>query len=114
MSITVYHNPRCTKSRQALEYLDKKKKKHEIVLYLKEGLKKSELKDLLVKLDLKAEDILRKGEKIYKEKYADQKMTEAKILKAIMEEPRLLQRPIIIKGKKAVIGRPTEAIDELL
>ncbi len=112
--IKIYHNPRCQKSREALAILEESGKKYEIVEYLKDIPTQKEIKELLVKLDIKAEALIRKGEKIYKEVYKDKKMTSAQWVKAMTEYPKLIERPIVVKGKKAVIGRPPEAIKSLL
>ena len=110
----IYHNPRCGKSRDALQLLEKKKIKHEVQLYLKEGLSQKEIKDLLEKLDMEPIDLIRKNEKDYKENIAGKKMTNSALIKAIVKYPKLLQRPIIVKGKKAVIARPIENLNDFL
>lgn len=114
--IKIYHNPRCTKSRQALNLLHEKGVDPVIEDYMKLGLEKNELKTLLKKLGMKAEDLLRKNETIYKLEYKDKAdtMTEDDWIDAMIKEPKLMERPIIIKGDKAVIARPTEKLEELL
>lgn len=110
----VYHNPRCGKSRDAVNLLEKKKIKHELQLYLNEGLSQKEIKDLLSKLKLKPIDIIRQNEKDFKENFKGKKMTDAALIKAIVKYPKLLQRPIVVHGRKAVIGRPIEALKDFL
>lgn len=110
----VYHNPRCRKSRESLQFLEEKGISPEIRLYLEEGLTSAEIKSLLKALDLKASDIVRKTERIFKENYKGKELSESALIKAMVDHPKLLQRPIIIKGKKAVIGRPKENILDLL
>lgn len=110
----VYHNPRCGKSRDAVNLLEKKKIKFDLQLYLKEGLTQKEIKDLLSKLKLAPIDIIRQNEKDYKENFKDKKMTDAALIKAIIKYPKLLQRPIVVKGRKAVIARPLEELKDFL
>jgi len=112
--ITIYHNPRCQKSRQTLNLIEESGKKHEIVLYLNDIPTQKKLKELLKLLGLKAEQLVRKGEPIYKEKYKGQSLTEAAWVKAMVENPKLIERPIVVKGKKAIIGRPPELVKTLL
>lgn len=113
-NIKIYHNTRCSKSRCALELLEKKKINPEIVEYLKTPLTEKEIRELLKLLGLKAIDIVRKGEELYKEKYKDKKMSEADWIKILAKNPVLIERPIVVKGNKAVIGRPPELVLELL
>ena len=102
----ILHNNRCSKSRCALELLQDKGVDFEIVRYLDEPLSKLELKELLVKLNLPIEDIIRKGENEFKENYKGKKMSENEWLDALVRFPKLLERPIVIKGDKAIIARP--------
>jgi len=110
----IYHNPRCAKSRASLELLENKGENPEIVLYMKEGLSSTQLKALLKKLGIKASELVRKGEKIYKEEYKGKTLTEAQWLKALTQHPKLIERPIVVKGNKAIIGRPPERVLELI
>lgn len=112
--ITIYHNTRCSKSREACSILEKKGISYDTVEYLKTPLNQTELKALLKKLTLKAEEIVRKGEPLYKEKYASKKLTEAQWIKVLSENPILIERPILVKGDKAIIGRPVERVIEIL
>lgn len=109
----ILHNNRCSKSRSALEVLKNKGVDFEIVNYLENPLSADEIKDLLKKLGLKAEAIIRKGEPDFKANYKGEKMTENDWIKAMVKFPKLIERPIIIKGDKAVVGRPAENIDLL-
>lgn len=113
-SLKIFHNTRCSKSRCALEILEKKKVKLEIVEYLKTPPSEKEIKDLLKKLDLKAEDVVRKSEDLYKQKYKDKKISEAQWIKILSKNPILIERPIIIKGNKAIIARPPELVLEFV
>ena len=112
--ITIYHNPRCQKSRQTLNLIEESGKKFETVLYLEDVPTKKKLKELLHLLGINAEDLIRKGESIYKEKYKGKSLTEAQWISAMVEYPKLIERPIVVKGQKAVIGRPPELVSALL
>ena len=111
--VRIYHNPRCTKSRQALSILEKKEKDIQIVEYLKTPPSASELKKVLKMLGMKAEEIIRKGESIYKGKFKGKKLDDQQWIAAMVKNPILIERPIIIKGKKAVLGRPPENVSKL-
>ncbi|MCK6649772.1 MAG: arsenate reductase (glutaredoxin) [Bacteroidia bacterium] len=112
--IKIYHNVRCSKSRDACSIIADKGIKAEIVEYLKTPPTQKEIKELLGLLKLKAEDIVRKGEEIYKSKYKGKTFTEAQWIKILAENPVLIERPIIVNGKKAVIGRPPEKVLEII
>ncbi len=112
--ITIYHNTRCSKSREACSILDNKNVKFETIEYLKTPPSQTKIKELLKMLGSKAEGIVRKSEPLFKEKFAGKKLTEAQWIKALSENPILIERPIIVKGNKAIIGRPPEKILELL
>ncbi|MCZ4408570.1 arsenate reductase (glutaredoxin) [Cryomorphaceae bacterium 1068] len=111
---TIYHNPRCRKSREALNFLIEEGVDHEVVKYLDEPLKPEELRLLLAKLDLNVSEVIRKEESLYKEKYKGLNFTDDEWLLVLEENPKLLQRPIVVKGSKAVIGRPLENVKNLL
>jgi arsenate reductase (glutaredoxin) len=113
MKIKIYHNTRCKKSRTGLQYLESKTKDFEIVEYLKTGLKEAELKEIFKKLGKKPEEMIRKQENIFKENYKGKIFNDSEWIKIISENLKLLQRPIIVKGEKAVWGDPPENIDEL-
>jgi arsenate reductase len=113
-SWTIYHNPRCTKSRQALELLRGKGIVPKVVEYLKEVPTERELEMLVMKLGIKPEALLRKGEAIYKTKYKGLQLNDHEWIRVMHEHPVLIERPIIVKDHKAVIGRPTEKIEDLL
>jgi len=115
-NIKIYHNPRCTKSREALHLLHEKGVDPIIEDYMKLGLETQELKTILKKLGIKAVDLVRTNEPVYKLEYKDKadKMTEDDWIAAMIKEPKLMERPIIIRGDKAIIARPTENLLELL
>ncbi len=110
----IFHNPRCTKSRQMLQLLKDKNIEVEVIEYLKNPPSEKELKTILTKLDIPAEKLLRKKEAIFKENFSGKTLSEDDCIKAMLEYPRLIERPIVIKGDKAIIGRPTENINDLI
>ncbi len=115
MSVTIYHNPRCSKSRQTLALLEEKGVRPKIVEYLKTPPSAAELKRILKKLGLTARDIVRKGEARYAELGLKGKDLDEEALIALMvENPILIERPIVVAGDKAAIGRPPEAVLEIL
>lgn len=110
----IYHNPRCSKSREAMVILESNNCKIEVREYLKEPPSIKEIKSLLIQLGCKAVDVVRKSEPLYKENYADKKLTEAQWISVLSKNPILIERPILIDGEKAVIGRPVERIINLV
>lgn len=110
----IYHNPRCRKSRETLELVEKKAKNVEVIEYLKNPPSEKEIEGLLKKLGMKAEEIIRKKEKIFIEKYKGKELTEKQWVKAMEENPILIERPIFVNGNKAVIGRPPENVKKIL
>lgn len=110
----IYHNPRCTKSRQTLALLEEKGASPEIVEYLKDIPSKAEMKELLNKLGITAEQLLRKGEQVYKDNYKGKKLSDDEWIDAMLTHPKLIERPIVVKGNKAVLGRPPENVLELI
>ena len=114
MSVTIYHNPRCRKSREAIEHLNSAGTSFEIIEYLKNPPTKDELKNVIYKLGIKPEDLLRKGEVEYKENFKGKKLTNEECIEAMIKFPKLIERPIIINGNRAVIGRPPEKALEII
>jgi arsenate reductase len=113
--ITIYHNPRCSKSRQTLALIEESGVSPEIALYLETPLTVSDVTGLLSTLDMSARDIIRKGEDAYKENtLSDMSLSEAVLIQAIADNPKLLERPIVVNGDKAIIGRPPENVLTLL
>ena len=111
----IYHNPRCSKSRQTLEILDQHDLETEIVLYLDNPPSAEEIVSILNKLELNPRDILRKGEEAYKElNLKNDKLTNKDLINIMIENPKLIERPIVIRGDKAVIGRPPENVLSLV
>ncbi len=112
--IEILHNPRCSKSRAGLKYLEDKGIEPEVIKYLDEPLTPDELSEILEKLDLHPLDVIRKGEEVYKTEFADKELSDEEWILAMLEYPQLLERPIVINGEKAVIARPVELIDTIL
>ncbi|HET9700389.1 MAG TPA: arsenate reductase (glutaredoxin) [Burkholderiales bacterium] len=114
MKTVIYHNPRCSRSRQALALLQERGAEPEVLDYLKTPPTKAELKALLAKLGLKPEQVLRTGEAVYKQKFRGRDLTDEQWLEALAENPILLERPIVVRGSRAVVGRPPEKVLEIL
>lgn len=110
----IYHNPRCSKSRETLKLITDNGVTPEIIDYLKTPPSKKEITDLVEKLDVKPEMIIRKGESIYKENYKGKTLTDEEWVDAMVLHPKLMERPIVIKGNKAIIGRPPTLVLELV
>ncbi len=111
---TIYHNPRCSKSREALELLREKGIEPKVIEYMKDVPTEREMEMILMKLNMKAEKLVRKSEAIYKERFKGLKLNEHEWVRVMRENPNLIERPIVIKGHKGVIGRPIEKLKELL
>ncbi|MBK7214710.1 MAG: arsenate reductase (glutaredoxin) [Bacteroidales bacterium] len=111
--ITIYHNPKCRKSREGLEYLKAKGQEFTIVEYLKNPLTKEVLEDILVKLNIPAKELVRTQEDVFKEKFKGKNFTNDEWVRILLENPKLIQRPIIVKEYKAILGQPLEEIDKL-
>ncbi len=111
---TIYHNTRCSKSREACSILEERGIAFETVEYLKTPLNQKQIKELLKLLGINAQEIVRKSEPLYTENYANKKFTEAQWIKILAANPILIERPIIVKDNKAIIGRPSEKVLELI
>ena len=112
--IEVLHNPRCGKSRTCLAFLDEKKIDYTIIKYLDNPLSINEIETLLKKLNFKPIDLVRQKESIWIENFKGKQLSDAQIIQAMLENPKLIERPIIVNGNKAVIARPKEKINEIL
>ena len=112
--LKILHNPRCSKSRQTLGILQENGIKVQIIEYLKDNPTKEELQDILKKLGKKPLEIVRKGETIYKENFKGKEFSDAEWLDILVENPKLIERPIVFDNEKAVIGRPPESVDVFL
>lgn len=112
--ITIYHNPRCKKSREGLQKLEASGKEFRIREYLKNELTEDELSLLIEKLNIAPIQLVRKNEKIWKENYLDKDLSERELITVMAKNPKLIERPIVETENQAVIGRPAEEIDKLL
>jgi arsenate reductase (glutaredoxin) len=112
--ITIYHNPKCSKSRETLALLRDRGVEPRVVEYLKTPPRAEQLRAIVRKLGITAEQLVRKGEDIYKAKYAGKALTETQWVEALVTHPILIERPIVVRGTRAAIGRPPEIILELL
>lgn len=111
----IYHNPRCGKSRQTLTLIEQAGIEPEIIEYLKTPPTAEELDAILKKLKLEPQELMRKGEAIYKElKLAERELSRDEAITVMLEHPKLIERPIVVQGRKAVLGRPPENVKELL
>ncbi len=112
--ITIYHNPRCSKSRATLALLEDNGVSPEIVLYLDKPLVASEINALLAKLEMTAAQLVRRGEADFKEAGLSRQSHDDEIVVAMAKRPKLIERPIVVAGEKAVLGRPPENVLELI
>lgn len=113
--VTIYHNPRCSKSRQTLALLEEQGVTPKIVLYLEDTPSAAQLKKILGQLGMSARELIRTGEQEYKEhNLKDPSLSEADLIAAMVNYPKLIQRPIVVAGNKASLGRPPEQVLEIL
>ncbi len=115
MMITIYHNPRCGKSRKTLALIEESGVQPEVIEYLKTPPAPEELDAILKKLNLAPQELMRKGEAIYRElKISERSLSREEAIAVMLEHPKLIERPIVVKGKQAVLGRPPENVNKLL
>jgi arsenate reductase len=112
--IRIYHNPRCRKSRETLGIIRNQGYEPEIIEYLKDPPTVSELKNLLDKMNMKPEEIIRKGEDLFKSNFKGKNMSDEEWLKVLVKNPILIERPIVVSGDRVVLGRPPEKVREIL
>lgn len=112
--ITIYHNPRCSKSREGLCFLEQHNIEHKIIKYLDDNITESELKSILKKLNYTPIQLVRTKEALWKENFAQKDLTDDEIIKIMVENPKLIERPIIINNDKAIVARPIEKIREII
>jgi arsenate reductase len=110
----IYHNPRCSKSRQTLQLLNEHGVEPKVIEYLKTPPTAQELQAIVAKLGIKPEQLVRKGEDVYKEKFAGKTLTDTQWIEALAANPILIERPIVVKGDKGAIGRPPENVLALI
>ncbi|EAZ94543.1 arsenate reductase (glutaredoxin) [Flavobacteria bacterium BAL38] len=112
--ITIYHNPRCTKSREGLCKIEKLNQPFKIRKYLDEPFTKVELEEVIKKLNIHPIELVRTKESIWIENYKGKELSDIQIIQAMLENPKLIERPIIVNGNNAVIGRPIENINKII
>lgn len=112
--ITIYHNPRCSKSRQGLEVLKESGKEFKVREYLKEPVSEEELFEVLEKLGMAPIELVRTEEKVWKDNYKGKDLSDKELIRVMTENPKLIQRPIVVKDNSAVVGRPASNIKELI
>lgn len=112
--VCIYHNPRCSKSRQALALLEQQGDELKVIEYIDNPLDSASLSELLKQLGMSARELIRKGEDTYKElNLANPDLSEAELVQAMADYPRLIERPIVIRDGKAIVARPPERVLEL-
>ncbi len=112
--IQIYHNNRCSKSRECVLHFKTIKQEVEIINYLQKPPSEFDIKELLVKLNIKAIELVRTNEKLWNDSFSKRELSENEIITILSENPKLIQRPIVINGKKAVIARPLEEIKQII
>ena len=112
--ITIYHNPRCGKSRDCLAFLETSDKKFEIIKYLETPLTFNELEEIIRKLNLNPIELIRKNETIWKENFKGKELSDSEIIQTMVDYPILMERPIVVYNDKAIIARPLEKINEII
>ena len=112
--ITIYHNPRCNKSRLGVQALEEHGKEFEIVKYLDKPLAFDELKMIIEKLGISPLELVRQNEAVWKSNYKGKTLSNDELIQAMIDHPKLIERPIVVYGNKAIVGRPTEKIFEIL
>ena len=112
--IKIYHNPRCQKSREGLKVLENSGKEFEVIKYLEEVPTKEELRKVIDCLGITPEMLVRKNEQIWKDNFRGKLLSSEEVLDAMIQHPKLIERPIVVNGGKAVIGRPVNLIDAII
>ena len=112
--IKIYHNPRCSKSREGLAIIEESGLEFKVIKYLENRLSLAELTEIIELLDIEPIELVRQNEPFWKENYKGKELSDAKIIKAMIENPKLIERPIVINNNRGVIGRPPETILEII
>ena len=112
--IQILHNPRCGKSRVCLAFIEKSGQEFEVIKYLENSFTFDELSEIIQKLNIKPIELVRQKEKIWVENFKTKKMTDKTIIQAMVSNPILIERPIVIKGNQAVIARPSEKVQDFI
>jgi len=113
MTLKIYHNPRCRKSRAGLQYLETKTTDFEVIPYIKQGIGENELREILLKLNMKPSEIVRTQEESYKKELKGKNFTDDEWVRILIENPKLIRRPVVLGKHKAVIADPPENIDTM-
>ena len=112
--IKIYHNPKCTKSRQGVAFLEEKGIEFQIVKYLEDTFTVETLSKIIKELGIKPIELVRKNEAIWKSNFKGKELSDTEIIQAMVDFPKLIERPIVVNKGRAVIARPTEKIEEIL
>ena len=112
--IEIYHNARCSKSREGLSLLKSSGQEYEVREYLKEPLSEKEIIDLLNKLGMAPIELIRTNEKLWKENYKEKDLSDGELIRIMADHPKLIERPIVVKGNAAVVGRPADRINSMI
>jgi arsenate reductase len=112
--ITIYHNPRCSKSREGLQLLELQDKPFTTVKYLNEPLNREELTEIIKKLNIKPIELVRQKEEVWVKNYKGRDLPDGKVIDIMLQHPNLIERPIVVNGDKAVIARPAKRINEII
>lgn len=112
--ITIYHNPRCSKSREGVAFLEDRNIEYQTIKYLETPFTYETLSDMIQKLGIAPVELVRTKETIWKEQYKDKKLSDKEVIEAMVQHPTLIERPIIVNGSKAVIGRPIKRVLEII
>ena len=112
--IKIYHNPRCSKSRMGVSYLEEKNLDFEIIKYLQDEFTVESLTAVIHQLNIKPIELIRKNEAIWKSEYKNIDLTDDQLIEAMVKKPKLIERPIVVNNNKAVVARPTEKIEDIL
>lgn len=111
---TIYHNPRCRKSREGLQILENTGINFKVIKYLEDKLTEEELIHIISLLDIKPIELVRKNESIWKTDFKDKQLSDKQIIKAMVDNPKLIERPIVVSNNKAIIGRPPENVKKII
>ena len=111
--ITIYHNPKCRKSRAGIDFLKEKGLEFTVVEYIKNPISREVLKEILMKMNVRPRELVRTQEDVYKSDFAGKEFNDEEWIDILLEYPRLIKRPIVVKGYRAVIAEPPEEIDRL-
>ncbi|WP_435136265.1 arsenate reductase (glutaredoxin) [Formosa sp. A9] len=112
--ITIYHNNRCSKSREALQIIEASGKPFKVVKYLEDVPSKDELNHIIDLLDIMPIDLIRKNEDVWKDNFKNENLSDEALVDVMVKYPKLIERPIVINGEKAVIGRPPQQVVDIL